>query len=417
MATTKVGLSHDPRKARPWVVRWFGEYDPATDKQRRYSKAFRLKRDAERFRAEKHAEFDKGAQRDRPAQITLGEFCRKYMARRKHEWREKTRRDVQGVCDRLNGHFGRDVPLSSITRDRATAFWAAARKVQTACEGEELSVFSRNGLLRYAKTMFRYAVEWGDLASHPFAGIKAIRVGKRGRRKWHYVRPEEYMALLRVAPDLRWKVFYALAYTSAARFGELFSLTDAEIDLGRGRLLIRSREGTEDLPPFQVKDHEDREIPLPRHVVKLVAGWVKLRPTESPFILLTPERYQRVLARWQRYRASGEAWLNIYMVNNVVREIRRHAKWAGLKLDGTLTMHCFRKSCGQNWANHLPMNVVKELMGHADIGTTAEFYSTVTEDHEANAQWVIEAITVGSQGKTDARLTPRPKFDRNRRVG
>ena len=93
--------------------------------------------------------------------------------------------------------------------------------------------------------------------------------------------------------------------------------------------------------------------------------------------------------------ASGEPWLNDYMVNNTVREIRRHAKWAGLKLDGALTMHCFRKSCGQNWADHLPMNVVRELMGHADISTTAEFYSTVSQEHETKAQWVIEAITVG----------------------
>ena len=45
----KIGLYHDPRKKRPWVVRWFGEYDPASGKQRRYSKAFRLKVEAEDF--------------------------------------------------------------------------------------------------------------------------------------------------------------------------------------------------------------------------------------------------------------------------------------------------------------------------------------------------------------------------------
>jgi len=80
-------------------------------------------------------------------------------------------------------------------------------------------------------------------------------------------------------------------------------------------------------------------------------------------------------------------------------------------------MHCFRKSCGQNWANHLPMNVVKELMGHASISTTAEFYSTVTPDHEAHAQWVIEATTVGRAAKSDAGLTPAPKTGLARRVG
>lgn len=30
----KIGLYRDPRRKKPWVVRWFGEYDPATGKQR-----------------------------------------------------------------------------------------------------------------------------------------------------------------------------------------------------------------------------------------------------------------------------------------------------------------------------------------------------------------------------------------------
>jgi len=77
----------------------------------------------------------------------------------------------------------------------------------------------------------------------------------------------------------------------------------------------------------------------------------------------------------------------------------RGVRW----LSGVLTTRCFRKSCGQNWADHLPMNFVEELMGHADISTTAEFYSTVSEEHEAKAQWIIEAITIGrTTGMTDA---------------
>ena len=35
--TTKVGICRDRRnKARPWAVRWYGEYDPSTGRQRRY---------------------------------------------------------------------------------------------------------------------------------------------------------------------------------------------------------------------------------------------------------------------------------------------------------------------------------------------------------------------------------------------
>ena len=83
----------------------------------------------------------------------------------------------------------------------------------------------------------------------------------------------------------------------------------------------------------------------------------------------------------------------------------------------TLTVHSLRKSCGQNWANHLPINVVKEFMGHSDIKTTAEFYTEVRDDHSATARWVIEAITVKSGRETDARLTPEAKSGLERRVG
>ena len=64
------------------------------------------------------------------------------------------------------------------------------------------------------------------------------------------------------------------------------------------------------------------------------------------------------------------------------------------------------------------MNVVKELKGHADISTTAVFYSTVSEEHKVQAQWVIEAIEVGqSGGTTDTQVTPEPRICGNRRVG
>ncbi len=50
------------------------------------------------------------------------------------------------------------------------------------------------------------------------------------------------------------------------------------------------------------------------------------------------------------------------------------------------------------------MNVVKELMGHADINTTTELYSNVSKEQKVHAQLVIEAMARGRTGKTtDAR--------------
>ena len=89
---------------------------------------------------------------------------------------------------------------------------------------------------------------------------------------------------------------------------------------------------------------------------------------------------------------------------------------AGICLDGALTVHAFRKSCGQNWADHLPLNVVREFMGHASISTTAEFYSTVSKDHADQARWLMEALTTGTVTTNDAEVTPGAENASNRRA-
>jgi len=106
------------------------------------------------------------------------------------------------------------------------------------------------------------------------------------------------------------------------------------------------------------------------------------------------------------------------MVNNVLREFKRHFKRAGIKPVGKLTVHTLRKSCGQNWADHLPMNVVKELMGHSKVETTLEFYNQVDAQHEEQAARVIQRLIENAgkrnkSDKTDARLTPEAISRRN----
>ncbi len=57
------------------------------------------------------------------------------------------------------------------------------------------------------------------------------------------------------------------------------------------------------------------------------------------------------------------------------------------------------------------MNVTKELMGHANISTTAKFYSVVDEDHQKKAARVIDKLVGEPPGlmsgadKTDAKVT------------
>lgn len=64
MNNTGICLSKDTNRKRPWLVGWWGQYDPKKGKCKRYSKSFKRKTDAEQFLASKKQEFTDGMPRD-----------------------------------------------------------------------------------------------------------------------------------------------------------------------------------------------------------------------------------------------------------------------------------------------------------------------------------------------------------------
>jgi len=408
----KIGLYRDPRKKKPWVIRWYGEYDPASGKQRRYSKSFRLKAEAEQFQATKRQEIHQGTSRDKAPKATLSSFCKDWLNARKPDLSAASCELYHYTIKRLETYFGKEVCLQDITPKDAVVFVSKQKSLAKGHEGEELSDWSREQIKRYCKLIFAAAVKWRLIPANPF---DALSFKKPATKRWHRVSTKEYQALLEAAPTLRWKVFYALAYTSAARLHELFSLTWNDIDFENGYIVVTNREATEQMPPFHIKDHEARRIPLPAHTVDLLTQYHAQAPEGVPYILLDKDRYERVKAKWRKLREQRRPWRNRYMVNNVLRDFKSHFKRAGIKPVGKLTIHTLRKSCGQNWADYLPMNVVKELMGHSNIATTAEFYNQIDSDHEAKAARVIQNLLESADGpkKADARLTPEAISRRN----
>ncbi|MGD0572338.1 MAG: site-specific integrase [Sedimentisphaerales bacterium] len=175
-----------------------------------------------------------------------------------------------------------------------------------------------------------------------------------------------------------------------------------DIDFEKGKVLIASRNGTDELPPFDIKGHAARKIPLPKDTIDLLTTWQAQAPEGVPFVFLSKERYERIKVKWQQLRKQGKPWLNRYWTNNTLRAFKAHVKRAGIIADGVLTIHTLRKNACQNWVDAgLPMNVVKEFMGHADIATTQEFYSQVDAYHEQLAATKIQDMLDGADTKTE----------------
>jgi hypothetical protein len=228
----KVGLYYDPRKDKPHIVRWYGDYEANTQKRKRYCKAFKLKRDAEDFKAQQAVSFKGGLKRDRPEEITLKTFCSDWKKTKMPSMRSTTMKEYEYVIDRMTSYFGSSMPLCKITPHMAAKFIAELGRLGKAKEGQPLSEWTRSKILTRSKVIFGEAVKWELLVKNPF---KCIKSSKLITTKWHFLKPEDYWKLLAVAPSLRWKAMYALAYTAGLRFGELFSLAGNEVDFKKVR--------------------------------------------------------------------------------------------------------------------------------------------------------------------------------------
>jgi integrase len=398
MSTEKVSIVYDQRRAggKPWLVRWFGEASETT-RPKRYSKGFKLKKSAEKFAAEKQHEFDQGEKRDRPRHVTLERFARDWLKSKQVELRAGTLGLYKETFDRLTNYFGKCCPIESISPRNASLFIGSLQRVRKHKHNKPLTAWSKARFLRNCKSIYQVAVDWGYIRINPF---KAIKAPKLETRRWHYLSPEHYKRLLEVAPDNYRKAFYALAYTAGLRFGELCSLTWQDIDFQRSEVRICSKGSTPTLPPFEVKDHEARAIPLPKHTLDILAKLHADAPVGVPYVLIDKKRYKLILEKWKQCQEEGKPWTNKHMMNNALRDFRIHARMAGVIANGQLTVHCLRKSCGQNWANHLPINVTMKLMGHSSVTTTQMFYSQVEQYHHEQAARVIQALVGEEKSET-----------------
>jgi integrase len=404
---TKIGLYKDPRKQRPWVVRWFGEYDPATGKQKRYSKSFAVKRDADSFQAQQLTEFKQGQRRDKPDEITLKEFCRNWLECLRAG--PETVKLYKNTIRRLLTYFGENTLLRQVTPLAADRFMASLKPLDSRTE---LSSSARHRVLRHCRTMFKKAVDWELISKNPFSSVSAPKIVTK---QWHYLKPVEYRRLLKATPSLRWRAFYALCYTGALRLGEALSALWTDLDLENRQIKVQGRPATAVMPPFEVKDKESRVVDLPEetiHILEDLATYYEATETKSPYIILDKGQWERVKVKWQTYRQQGKPWRNKDLLNNALTNFKRHLKKAGIKQDEgrTLSVHCLRKGCIQNWANNITNpEVVRVLAGHSDLKTTMQYYCQVDREQRAKAAAAIDNLL----RQTDAGVTPEATFGEN----
>ena len=305
---------------------------------------------------------------------------------------------------RLLDFFGPSKKVDSIRKRDADLFMGA--QIHHMGGQKELSTWARSQMITHCRTIFKQAVRWDMTSENPFAGTEKP---KTRTRKWHHIKPAEYLRLMEAAPDLRRRCLYAVLYTTGVRIGEAFSLTWGDVDFERSVLHIQNRAGTKTAPPFLLKAHERRTIPLTKHTLALLAEYQAQAPEGVPHVFLTADRYQRVLKHWHKLGQVDRLWENEFMDNNFNRDFKNHCRRAGIIFEGKCSIHTMRKSAGQNWAlAGVPIKTLQYLMGHSNEKTTLRFYAQM--DPASAAQAVIS--TDAMLDAAAAQVAPEPEADR-----
>lgn len=415
---TEVLLLHEPQRTSPWVVRWWGEPDPETGKQKRYGRFFRHHREAKAFLVHKQNEIDEGLPRAVPGDVSLGRLVTEFEETRLSDLSYASQIGYRNTLTQLLGYFGRTRKLQTIEQRHAEAF-TASRKRQDGRPGE-LSRWARARHLIHSRALFGAAVEWGYIESNPFSssslrGRSSLRIVPKSK-PWHHLTPTEFAQLLAVVPDVRQRAAYWLMYGCGLRPGEAYNTMATNVDLDCHRVHIVNREPTDCIPPFTVKadsqsaESKERTVPIPEAAIADLTEAAKRSFKSGGFLVLGERRFDRVTQSWQLcYQGKpwgGHAWRpwqNRDMLNNLLRDTKRYLQQAGIKLTAPFNLHAFRKSFAQNHADAgTPPRTLAKLLGHSNTRITMQYYARVTDANERAAAEAMNRLLRAPRPNKDA---------------
>jgi integrase len=405
-------------RRKPWLVRWFGDFDPKAGKRIRYCKSFARRADAERYAEQLKDDYNNGMSLE-SKDITLQELLDKCIAIHKNK-AVSTLNAYLDTQNRLLTYFNPTISIKKIRQEDAEAYISQMDFVSKQCQGKgkTISDSTKSRHLRETKALFNKALEWGYIRKNPFE----FSLGKLKTRGWHPITPEQFQAILMAVQKSRIRKsheqedrarivrligFYNVMYYCGLRSGEASNLMSHsnQIDFEKGLIHIFNTEGTKNYPAFRVKDHEARSIPMPTCVVNALVEVQEVAEEGCPYIFLSKHSYERVKRNWHQMVSSGRSkeWQNDMMMNNALRNFKRHCRWAGIKTDKRLSIQELRKGYGTNLANlGTPMQTLKDLMGHSSIVTTMEYYVNSLDANKLKAvaglDQLMENSTLGTKG-------------------
>lgn len=241
------------------------------------------------------------------------------------------------------------------------------------------------GAILPLRAIYKHAVEIGDLAVNPTAGL-SLPASQGGRDR--IATPAEAQALLSALPETRDRALWATALYAGLRLGELQALRWKDIDLAGGVIRVEhgwdAKEGA--IGPKSVKGR--RRVPIPAILRAYLAEHLldQGRPS-GPGLAFGSDAKRAFCARTMTSRADV-AWRKAGLSRITPHECRH--TFASLMI-----------AAGVN------AKALSTYMGHANISITLDLYGHLMPGSETEAADLLDtyldgAIQAGTGASTGA---------------
>ncbi len=222
---------------------------------------------------------------------------------------------------------------------------------------------------------FRHGVRWGHLQRNPCDAADPPRGASPEMKVWS---GEELRAFARSVAEHRWAGIWALIATTGMRRGEVLGLRWSDVDLDAGTVAIRStriRFGTTITTSTPKTARGNRTIAIGPVTVNALRGWKRQQNADR---LLAGASWADcsglVVTNVDGSPPNPEAFSNLF-VELAVR--------AGLPV---IRLHDLRHSYATAaLASGVPVKVVSQRVGHADVGVTLKVYAHVLPGDDEDA--------------------------------
>lgn len=201
---------------------------------------------------------------------------------------------------------------------------------------------------RNLSSLFSWLHDEGMIERNPVKQIKGIR-GEDV--EFIYFSVEEEIAIRDVQCSVRDKAIIAFLLSTGVRVGEVAAMNRINVDLAKGTVTFRGEKS---------RKGKFRTVFLDTRAKKYLAEYLASRKDNHPALFVT-ERYYN--GHPKRIRNAGYEIIT-----------HRICEKAGiLKEKGTV--HTFRRTFATRLADRgCPLEIIQELMGHSDSGTTSRHY-------------------------------------------